>query len=394
MRPWSSSAAARTTVLLCGALLAASAAKAQKPSSIRELDKKIRAGKKDLKQIDDQIKNLESEGERLRQNESSLERTLKELDAKIENSTRRQVRQKISIRETEGRMKALQSQASVLSNEGRMWENVAVADVNAYHVKALFPQRLTGHPMRRRVLRAVLALRIEQIQDTRSRQVVLAGKEKDLAASKEKLVRMKTEMENEMSGQKRSKADKGELYKTTQGRRVIAEAEARKLKETREELEKLIGKLAERKEKTLAAQREEDLLKRSFRERRGNLPWPAEGAVTARFGRQKHPDLDITVISNGIKIKTSPGQAVKSVAKGTVVYASDFRSYGRTVIVDHGGETFSVYGLLGDITVKEGEKVASGKALGTAGDENPPQIYFELKNQGRSENPLLWLQAK
>lgn len=394
MRPLSWNTGIRAAVLLGGAVLMASGGAAQKPASIKELEKKIRTSKKDLKQIDEQIKSLENEGERLRLSESSLEKTLKELDSKIETSTRKQVRQKKSIRETEGRMKNLQGQAAVLSSEGRMWENVAAADLNAYHTKALFPERLSGHPMRARVLRAMLALRIEQIRDTHSRRVVLVDKEKDMAASREKLVRMKTELESEITGQKKSKTEKGELYKTTQGRRVITEAEARKLKETREELEKLIGKLAKKKEKTLAAQREEDLLKKSFQERRGNLPWPAEGIVTAHFGRQKHPDLDITVISNGIKIKTAAGQTVKAVAKGTVVFASDFRSYGLTVIVDHGGETFSVYGLLGDISVKEGEKVAAGKALGEAGEENPAQIYFELKSQGRSENPLLWLQAK
>lgn len=394
MRPLSWSAGIRAAALLGGAVLMAGSGAAQKSTSVKELEKKIRAGKKDMKQIDEQIKSLENEGERLRLSESYLEKTLKELDSKIETSTRKQVRQKKSIRETEGRMKNLQGQAAVLSNEGKMWENVAAADLNAYHASAIFPQRLSGHPMRARVLRAALALRIEQIRDTHSRRVVLQEKEKDLSASREKLVRMKTELESEITGQKKSKAEKGEIYKTTQGRRVIAEQEASKLKETREELEKLIGKLADKKEKTLAAQREEDLIKKSFQERRGNLPWPAEGIVTARFGRQKHPDLNITVISNGIKIKTAAGQTVKAVAKGTVVYASDFRSYGLTVIVDHGGETFSVYGLLGDISVKEGENVAVGKTLGTAGDENPSQIYFELKNQGRSENPLLWLETK
>jgi septal ring factor EnvC (AmiA/AmiB activator) len=394
MRPLSWNDGIRTAALLCGAVLMTGNVVAKKPVSVKELEKKILSEKKDLKQIDEQIKSLEGEGEQLRLSESSLEKTLKDLDSTIETSTRKQVRQKISIREMEGRVKFLRDQAAVLSNEGRMWENVAVADLNVYHVKAVFPERIASYPMRARVLGAALALRIEQIEDTHSRRVVLKGKEKDVSASHEKLVRIKTELEDEIKSQKKSKSEKRKLYKTTQGRRIIAEQEVRKLKETREELEKLIGKLVEKKKKSLAAQREENLLKKSFQERRGNLPWPVEGEVTASFGRQKHPDLKIIVISNGIKIKTAASQPVKAVAKGTVVYASDFRSYGLTVIVDHGGKNFSVYGLLGDISVKESESVAAGSVLGTVGDENPPQIYFEFKNQGQSENPLLWLVSR
>ena len=383
----SACAAAATAILAAGAVMA-------RPDPLQDLDKKMRTSKKDLKQIEDKIRTLEDEGERLRKSESSINKTIKELESKIENSTRRQVQQKRTIRETEARVSRLQEQTAVLSTEGKMWEQVVFADLKTYHTRAVFPARLSRSPMEERVLRSVIALRIEQIKDTHSRRQALQEKEKDLTVSKTKLVKARAEMEQEISVQKKSKDEKRDMLKTTQGKRLIAEQEAQKLKETREELEKLIGGLADKKKKTLAAQREAELLKKSFDERRGTLPWPLTGPVTVTFGRHKHPDLNITVISNGIKIKAAANEPVKSVAKGTVVYSSDFRSYGRTVIVDHVGYTFSVYGLLGDLTVKEGEKVAPGKIIGTAPDETASQIYFEIKNRGRSENPLNWLSPR
>ena len=43
------------------------------------------------------------------------------------------------------------------------------------------------------------------------------------------------------------------------------------------------------------------------------------------------------------------------------------------------------------MVVKEGEKIPAGKILGTSGPDQDWQVYFEIRNQGKSENPLLWL---
>ncbi len=371
------------TVLFCAGFAGA--------ESVKELNKKIRSHKKNLEQIDDQIKSLENEGERLKQDEDSLSRTIKTIENDIERSNKKQAAQRRTILETESKVKQTKQQIALLSDEGKMWENAVFSDMKNYHQAVIFPQRLARNPMQAWVLRAAVALRAEQMKDTHSKIAFTQDKERDLLRSKEKLVRVRSELEAEIVREKKTKEEKARLHKTTQGKRLIAQAEVQRLNDTREALEKLIGSLAEKKKETLTAQREAELAKKSFHERRGNLPWPSAGAVTATFGRQKHPDLNIMVIHNGIKIKAPLGEAVKAVEKGTVIYASDFRSYGQTVIIDHGGNTFSVYGLLGSIRVKEGEKVPSGREIGTAPEEEPSQIYFELKNQGRSENPLLWL---
>ena len=97
------------------------------------------------------------------------------------------------------------------------------------------------------------------------------------------------------------------------------------------------------------------------------------------------------VISNGIKIRTQSGSPVKSVEKGTVIFADDFRSYGQTVIIDHGGDLYTIYGLLGSIMVQEGQKIESGRVIGNAGAETQPQVYFEVRTDGHPVNPLTWL---
>jgi len=54
------------------------------------------------------------------------------------------------------------------------------------------------------------------------------------------------------------------------------------------------------------------------------------------------------------------GADVTAVHDGVVAYADAFTGFGRLVIVDHGGQTFSLYGNLKDVIVREGARVTRG----------------------------------
>jgi septal ring factor EnvC (AmiA/AmiB activator) len=126
---------------------------------------------------------------------------------------------------------------------------------------------------------------------------------------------------------------------------------------------------------------------------RGSLPWPVEGRVRAGFGRRKHPRFDTYTVHNGIEIETVPGAEVRAVHEGKVVFAERFRGYGLMVVVDHGGKHYSLYAQLAEVAVTPGEDVAAGTVLGTADPAGPdgPGVYFEMRFQGRPEDPLEWL---
>jgi septal ring factor EnvC (AmiA/AmiB activator) len=123
---------------------------------------------------------------------------------------------------------------------------------------------------------------------------------------------------------------------------------------------------------------------------RGTLPWPVEGRVRAGFGRRKHPRFDTYTIHNGIEIEALPDAPVRAVHEGRVVFADRFRGYGLMVVVDHGGKHHSLYAQLAEIDVVPGQEVAAGAVLGTA-DAAGPGVYFEMRFQGRPEDPQGWL---
>jgi septal ring factor EnvC (AmiA/AmiB activator) len=63
------------------------------------------------------------------------------------------------------------------------------------------------------------------------------------------------------------------------------------------------------------------------------------------------------------------------------------------VVVDHGGKHHSLYAQLQDVAVSVGEAVDAGTVLGTSGPgaEDGPGLYFEMRYQGRAEDPSDWL---
>jgi murein hydrolase activator len=130
---------------------------------------------------------------------------------------------------------------------------------------------------------------------------------------------------------------------------------------------------------------------------RGELPWPADGIVVQRFGRQGSTRVTgITFNRNGIEISLAEGQPVAAVHGGTVTNAGPFTAFGQLVIIDHGGGAVSLYGHLASIGVNKGDRVLPGATVGLSG-RNPagnPALYFELRIDGTPVDPLQWLRRQ
>jgi murein hydrolase activator len=125
---------------------------------------------------------------------------------------------------------------------------------------------------------------------------------------------------------------------------------------------------------------------------RGALPWPAAGRVRSGFGRHKHPRFDTYTVQNGIEIDSPEDAPVTAVYQGTVAFAEHFKGYGLMVVLDHGGKHHTLYAHLSQTAVEVGQKVAAGDILGKAGEGSEGSgLYFEVRFQGRPEDPLEWL---
>lgn len=128
----------------------------------------------------------------------------------------------------------------------------------------------------------------------------------------------------------------------------------------------------------------------------GRLDWPVEGAFVYDFGREKKAN-NTAVRWNGVGIAAAQGTPVKAVAAGKVLEVARFGTYGQTVIVEHGGGDYSVYGSLASTSVSKGAAIAKGQAIGTVGTSDPdlgPHLHFEIRKGGPAVDPKQWLRAQ
>ena len=128
----------------------------------------------------------------------------------------------------------------------------------------------------------------------------------------------------------------------------------------------------------------------------GTLDWPVKGTLLYSFGRVVNAD-NTTVRWNGIGIAAAAGSEVRAVSSGRVVVAEALGTYGLTVIVQHAGGDYSVYGSLSRLAVRRDEVVNRGQVVGyvgTSDPELPPHLHFELRPEGHAADPLDYLKPQ
>jgi septal ring factor EnvC (AmiA/AmiB activator) len=128
---------------------------------------------------------------------------------------------------------------------------------------------------------------------------------------------------------------------------------------------------------------------------RGVLDWPVAGRMLTPFGR-RGAGVANAPAQTGVQFAADEGVPVRAVHDGTVIFSGPFTGYGNLVIVDHGAQTYSMYGQLGAAQVERGAKVDRGHVLGTAGRvlAGIPGMYFEMRVDGKPVDPLEWLKNK
>jgi septal ring factor EnvC (AmiA/AmiB activator) len=131
-----------------------------------------------------------------------------------------------------------------------------------------------------------------------------------------------------------------------------------------------------------------------FAQLRGKLALPVRGELANRFGS---PRQDGGLMWKGLFIAARPGEDVRAVAAGRVVFADWLRGFGNLLIIDHGDSYLSLYGYnetlyrqVGD-TIRSGERVA---AVGNTGGHPESGLYFEMRHEGRPFDPMTWVSLR
>ena len=220
------------------------------------------------------------------------------------------------------------------------------------------------------------AASVERFEELGARLAVeRAGLENERSAAADWLAQQASRRD-ELARLERRQAD---LLAGTRGESARLALRARQLTERAERLSALLDALYGREEAALAG--------RPIQEFRGLLTWPARGRVTSGFGPRLDPRYRTRVPHNGVDLATIPGEEVRAVYPGKVVFAAEFEGYGPTVVLQHAGRAFTLYAGLERISVERDDLLSLNAVMGHAA----AMLYFEVRVGNVPEDPERWV---
>ena len=265
---------------------------------------------------------------------------------------------------------------------------------------------LSSTSWRQAVYRTKYQKIISQIDRQHKKQIrsllMNIGKKKlNIEAILRKGISLKTERKKQMADLRVKHRQKNrELEKIRNSKTELAQYITQK-EEGVKQLEELIGKIKDDKAKADRAERirrqREALKTKSFSSLKGQLSWPASGKVISKFGRKWNSELKTTTNNTGIDIKGKPGTPISAVMGGIVTTITFIRGYGNIIIIDHGGDFFTIYSHVTKIQTNVDSEVRAGDILAYMGDSgsiNGAKLHFEIWGKDQKLDPEKWLVKK
>lgn len=112
--------------------------------------------------------------------------------------------------------------------------------------------------------------------------------------------------------------------------------------------------------------------------------------LTSPFGMRVSPISGRPRMHGGLDLAAPLGTPVFAAREGTVTTAGTDPVYGKYVIVTHNNGWTSLYGHLSSISVTLNSKVKQGTIIGKVGStglSTGPHLHFELRENGRPQDP-------
>lgn len=117
--------------------------------------------------------------------------------------------------------------------------------------------------------------------------------------------------------------------------------------------------------------------------------WPLQGNIVNYFNESVDNSLN-----RGINIQAAfDNREVKASAGGKVVFSNPLKGWGKTIILKHSSNIYTVYANLEKTLVKEGASAEKGKTIGilASGKNGNHILHFEVRKKNIPEDPLKYL---
>ena len=389
--------------------LAGGVATGQAPSAKKSEDS-LSAEQKKLRQTEQQLREEKQKAADARARETSTLADLEVIEKRLADKQREVTRLDTRIKKAAGDVQTLRGEVQTLEGQRAGQQGALARRLRAMykvHVQGgALPILLSGDdPAARagavRHLTSLASLDARLIQEYRGTSDRLQDRRSREEARQRELASLRTDAQREQAEVDQDAAKRRVLLAKVRDERAYHERMVGELTEAARRLEAFIRDLQAKQRRVAkippAKPGTEAPPAVGFGNLRGRLPWPTEGRVVAAFGAQVHPRFGTRTFRNGVDIEAGEGRDVAAVYAGNVVYTGWFKGYGNLIIVDHDNEYYTLYAHVADILVKEGDDVKQGQRIGTVGDTGSlegPRLYFEVRFQGKPQNPEQWLRQR
>ncbi len=123
-----------------------------------------------------------------------------------------------------------------------------------------------------------------------------------------------------------------------------------------------------------------------YKNKKARLIWPIKKPVLFRHFSQLY---------EGISLGAPAGTKVFAVSRGKVLHAgSQDNRFGNIVILEHSSSLVTIYANLSQINVRPGVKIQKGEIIGKVGRSGgvqSPRVHFEVRQNRKPVNPLVFL---
>lgn len=275
----------------------------------------------------------------------------------------------------------------------------------SYYDKMMFvfsSRSINDMLLRLKYLENYSEVRKEQIEAINEVKKELLVQEEALRKAREKKAAVLAEQNKEKEELENTINSQNSLVQKLSRQEGRLRREVKRRKKANQRLEELIKEQL-RKEADASREVRTDLdasgqeLSNLFKKNKRKLNWPVgSGFISSHYGKQPHPVLkNITIENLGIDIQTSKGQSIKAVYQGKVSMISNIPGKGYVVFVQH-GQYYTVYSNLSSTSVKVGDAVNAGDAVGKVrtSDEGTSEMQFQIWRNNKHLDPEDWLKKK
>lgn len=321
--------------------------------------------------------------ERLRNEAAAARREVTALDARLVESGRRRAEAEAAATAAEERLAALRTQ--IVSEEAQR-RNARRALESALVTAAFAERRATPDAVRAGIFARAAAPAFASAERRRGQSLAEARANESAVLLEQSIL---------ADAQAAIDSERAELVTLT-ARRRAAQASLTRDADAAERRARTLAQEA-RNLRDLAQQAAARANRRPGAGAAGIIPtaWvaPTEGRIVAAFGAR---DTAGAPPAQGARLRTRAGAQVVSPAAGEVTFSGPFRSYGQVLILNLDGGYALVLTGLEATRVRVGDTVRAGQPIGEMpiSDMTAPELYVEVRREGRPIDPGRWLSAR